>query len=236
MRALFAFGILYPAAINGLQVSMKSSDCRKTEVSRRSFVSAFVSTATALSIPAVSNAGIDVNTLKALPVEGDNSGVTTRLRQIEAEKNRPEDTVDKVWEKLEDGVQFREYREGRGEAVVQDGSKVGVEMTIRCKSFSTAQEPGGIKYFTTKDDTEFNEIAFTVGSGQILPELEEGMKGMKKGAVRRIEVPTQYVYAARKANQLPLPSDKNKDGKRRFENLFKTDATLIFEVLVTRVK
>ena len=59
---------------------------------------------------------------------------------------------------------------------------------------------------------------------------------MKKGSVRRIEVPTQYVYAAKKADQLPLPSDKNKDGKRRFDSMFKTDATLIFEVLVTRVK
>lgn len=58
---------------------------------------------------------------------------------------------------------------------MQEGSRVGVEMTIRCKSFSTQQDPGGVKYFSTKEDTEFNEIAFTVGSGQILPELEEGM-------------------------------------------------------------
>ena len=79
-------------------------------------------------------------------------------------------------------------------------------------------------------------MAFTVGNGEILAQLEEGMKGMKRGSVRRIEIPTQYVYAAKKADQLPLPSEKNKDGKRRFENLFKTDATLIVEVLVTRIK
>ena len=116
------------------------------------------------------------------------------------------------------------------------GSKVAVEMSIRCKSFATANEPGGVKYFSTKDDTDFNELAFTVGSGEILPGLEEGMMGMKKGAIRRIEVPSTMVFPAKKAGQLPLPSEKNKDGKRRFESLFKTDATLLFEVLVTRIK
>ena len=118
--------------------------------------------------------------------------------------------------------------------VVQNGSKVAVEMTIRCKSFSTVDEPGGIKYFSTKDDTDFNEVAWTVGSGDLLPGLEEGMMGMHRNALRRIEVPSTMVFAAKKATQLPLPTTK--DGKRRFESLFKTDATLLFEVLVTRVK
>lgn len=107
-------------------------------------------------------------------------------------------------------------------------------MTIRCKSMSTVNEPGGLKYFSTKEDTEFNELAFTVGSGEILPALVEGMIGMHKNGLRRIEVPSTMVYSARKAGQLPLPTTK--DGKRRFENLFKMDGTLLFEVLVTRIK
>ena len=107
-------------------------------------------------------------------------------------------------------------------------------MTIRCKSFSTANEPGGLKYFSTKEDTEFNELAWTVGSGMLPEGLEEGMMGMHKNSLRRIEVPSTMVYAANKLNQLPVPTTK--DGKRRFENLFKTDATLLFEVLVTRIK
>jgi FKBP-type peptidyl-prolyl cis-trans isomerase 2 len=99
---------------------------------------------------------------------------------------------------------------------------------------ATATEPGGLKYFSTKDDTKFNELALTVGSGELLPGLEEGMMGMHKNGLRRIEVPSTMVYPARKANQLPLPTTK--DGKRRFENLFKMDGTLLFEVLVTRIK
>lgn len=107
-------------------------------------------------------------------------------------------------------------------------------MTIRCKSFSTANEPGGLKYFSTKDDTEFNELAWTVGSGELPASLEEAMMGMHRNALRRIELPSVQAFSAKKANQLPLPTTK--DGKRRFDNLFKTDATLLFEVLVTRVK
>lgn len=107
-------------------------------------------------------------------------------------------------------------------------------MTIRCKSFATANEPGGLTYYSTKEDTDFNELAFTIGSGEILPALEEGMMGMRRGGLRRIEVPTTMIYGAKKAGQLPIPTTK--DGKRRFENLFKTDATLLFEVLVTRIK
>jgi FKBP-type peptidyl-prolyl cis-trans isomerase 2 len=118
--------------------------------------------------------------------------------------------------------------------VVQAGSKVAVEMTIRCKSFSTANDSGGVKYYSTKDDEEFNELAFVVGSGEMAPGLEEGLMGMHKNALRRIEVPSTMVFSAKKEGQLPLP--QTKEGKRRFESLFKTDATLLFEVLVTRIK
>lgn len=186
--------------------------------------------------PQNANAGIDPNTLKQYQVEGDISGSQQRLRQLEVEKNRPEDTMNIPFEDLPSGVSYREYREGNGETIVQNGSKVAVEMTIRCKSFATANDPGGLKYFSTKDDTAFNELAWTVGSGELLPGLEEGMMGMHKNAIRRIEIPSTMVFAARKEGQLPLPKESNKDGKRRFENLFKTDATLLFEVLVTRIK
>lgn len=118
--------------------------------------------------------------------------------------------------------------------MVEKGSKIAAEMSIRCQSFSTANEPGGVKYFTTKGDTEFNEIAWTVGSGELPPGLEEAMMGMHKNGLRRIVLPSTAVFQARNDNQLPQPTTK--DGKRIYERLFKTDATLLFEVLVTRVK
>merc|ERR1711865_194958 len=109
-------------------------------------------------------------------------------------------------------------------------------MGIRCLSFSTADEPGGRKLYSTKTDTAFNEIAWTVGSGELFPGLEEGMMGMHRNAVRRIEVPSVMIFEANKNGQLPLPSEKNKDGKRVLDRLFKTDATSLIEVLVTQIK
>lgn len=216
------------------------SSISTTSSSRRSFFTkiapALILTPALITNPEIASAGIDPNALKILQVEGDATGAATRLRQLQEEKVRPEDTIQKPFEDLSGGVSFREYREGKGEAVVQNGSKVAVEMTIRCKSFATNNEPGGLKYFSTKDDTDFNEVAWTVGSGELPPGLEEAMMGMRKNAVRRIELPSTMVFAAKKNNQLPLPKATNKDGKRRYDNLFKTDATLLFEVLVTRIK
>mmetsp|Transcript_40585 Transcript_40585/g.45344 ORF Transcript_40585/g.45344 Transcript_40585/m.45344 type:complete len:284 (+) Transcript_40585:102-953(+) len=211
---------------------------------RRSFVNSLLKTtsagvtfATAMSAmkPTVANAGIDPDMLKNLSVQGDASGSAQRLRQIESIQRPPSDTIDEPYQDLPSGVSYREYREGKGNAVVQPGSKVAAEMTIRCKSFSNAKNPGGVKYFSTQTDTEFNELAWTVGNGELPPGLEEAMMGMRRNAVRRIEVPSTQVFDARNKNQLPLPTTK--DGKKLFEErLFKTEATLLFEVLVTRVK
>lgn len=66
-------------------------------------------------------------------------------------------------------------------------------------------------------------------------ELEEAMLGMKRGSLRRIEIPSVAVFKARNAGQLPVPSARNQDGQRRFVNLFKTDATLLFEILVKSI-
>mmetsp|Transcript_20056 Transcript_20056/g.29744 ORF Transcript_20056/g.29744 Transcript_20056/m.29744 type:complete len:251 (-) Transcript_20056:414-1166(-) len=246
--ALFLTGLAYTEAFSGLSTSKghissslngANSNNEEDVNNRRSFLVQSAASASSILLLTNSanpaNAGIDPLALKALPVEGDTTGATTRMRQIETVNGpRPEDSKDIAFEKLPSGASYREYREGKGEATVGNGSKVAVEMTIRCVSFATANEPGGVKYFSTKADTEFNELAWTIGDGELPPELEEGMAGMRKGGVRRIELPSTVVFAARKNNQLPQPTTK--DGKRVFERLFKTDATLLLEVLVTRIK
>lgn len=221
--------------------SLFSSSSRRNFIDQTAAVAA-TTVSTILAAPQIANAGIDPNALKNLQVEGDTSGIKTRMTQIENLNNNydPNDLVDIPFTKLSSGVSYREYREGKtteGAPVVQPGSKVAVELTIRCKSFATANDPGGVKYFSTKKDTDFNELAWTMGDGTNSAGLEEGMIGMHKGGLRRIEVPSTMVFEARNNGQLPLPSEGNKDGKRLFEQrLFKTDATLLFEVLVTRIK
>lgn len=94
-----------------------------------------------------------------MPVEGDTTGARSRLQQIESANGpQPDDEKDIAFEKLPSGSSYRQYREGKGDAEVKNGSKVAIECTIRCQSFATANEPGGLKYFSTKTDTEFNEL------------------------------------------------------------------------------
>ena len=62
------------------------------------------------------NAGIDPSLLKSLPVQGDESGASQRLRQIESIQRPASDLVDVPFNELPSGVSYREYREGKGEA------------------------------------------------------------------------------------------------------------------------
>ena len=85
------------------------------EASRRDILSAAL-LPLLVCAPKAAEAGIDPSLLRNLPVEGDSGGVAMRLRQIEAVQRPESDLVDKPWEELSDGVQYREYREGKGDA------------------------------------------------------------------------------------------------------------------------
>jgi len=145
------------------------------------------------------------------------------------------DTAEVEFTELPSGVSYREYRAGKGSRSVKPGAEVTVEMTIRCKSFATANDPGGVKYYSTQQDAPERSLTWTIGDGRLPPGLEEGMAGMRRGSIRRIELPSVQVFAARDAGQLPIPSKTNADGLRRFSNLFKTKADLLFEVLVDKI-
>jgi len=188
-------------------------------------------------------AGIDPSALRNLPVEGDAAGAAQRLRQLEQQQTATPQNVEFI--ELPSGVSYGDFRLGRGDAVVQPGSRVAVELTIRCRSLATRDEPGGRKYFSTAQDTDFNELAFTVlggGGGDdnsnesvlIFPELQQALLGMRRNGIRRVVVPSTVAYRARNNGQLPLPTTK--DGQRYFEQIFKSDASLLIEVLVTRIK
>eukprot|EP00588_Corethron_pennatum_P018586 CAMPEP_0194306998 /NCGR_PEP_ID=MMETSP0171-20130528/3917_1 /TAXON_ID=218684 /ORGANISM="Corethron pennatum, Strain L29A3" /LENGTH=264 /DNA_ID=CAMNT_0039058867 /DNA_START=19 /DNA_END=813 /DNA_ORIENTATION=+ len=198
-----------------------------TSLSRRIFVSQVAGSGVILFLPRDAVAGIDVSSLSNVPLDGDATGAATRLKQLQAQGLSSPKT-------LQSGVIYTEIRSGKyGSFFVKRGSTVCAEMSIRCKSFATADEPGGLKYFSTEQDTDSNELTWQIGSGDFPKGLEEGMMGMQLNAARRITVPSQQVIAARNIGQLPRA--KNEDGKRIYDNLFKTDATLTFDVFLTAI-
>jgi hypothetical protein len=89
---------------------------------RRSFVKsllvgvAALGTTTTLLPSTPANAGIDPTLLRSYQVEGDVSGTAQRLKQIEEIQKPASDTQNIPYEKLASGVEYREYREGKGDA------------------------------------------------------------------------------------------------------------------------
>jgi len=77
---------------------------------------------------------------------------------------------------------------------VGKGTRVAVQMTGRLPASATKDAPGGLQFFNTKN-TDIQELGWRIGeSGNIVPGLEEGMMGMRKGELRRIIVPGERAY------------------------------------------
>ena len=170
-------------------------------------------------------------TAQAIEVKNLNDEVA-KLKQVQDAL----DARDIPFEDLPSGVSYREFRDGKGEKRVAPGSEVIVEMTLRCKKLATQKEPGGVTYYSTAKDTSSGVMSWTIGDGSMIPGIEEAMLaqgGMRRNAIRRIEVPSTQIFKARREGQLPLQKDA--DELRLTKNLWKTEATMIGEVKVNKI-
>jgi hypothetical protein len=136
------------------------------------------------------------------------------------------DGADIEFTPLKSGGSFREFRPGRGEKTVAPGDVVTLDLILRAEKLSTTKEVGGIKYL------DLRGYIATLGADppQLPPELEEGIVGMRKGAIRRVEVPSTAIYRARKSGSLPIDMTQKNTAR-----VFKTDATSIAEVKVNSI-
>lgn len=179
----------------------------------------------ALGVPLQAQA-IDVTQVKNLNDE------VAKLKQVQDAL----DARDVPFEDLASGVSYREFRDGKGDRHVAPGSEVVVEMTLRCKKLATQKEPGGVTYYSSAKDTPGGYLGWVIGDGTMIPGIEEAMLaqgGMKRNAIRRIEVPSTQIFKARREGQLPIQKDA--DELRLTKNLWKTEATMIGEVKVTKI-
>ena len=234
-----AFSILTPSSPSSLSLSyQKVSNNLKIKLSHLCPAAAIFSISTLMNI--LPSYAIDPSQLAFISQDQTvltSSGKKSLVEELEKYQKIQAvlDTAEVEFIELPSGVSYREYRAGKGSRSVKSGAEVTVEMTIRCKSFATANDPGGVKYYSTQQDVPERSLTWTIGDGRLPPGLEEGMAGMRRGSIRRIELPSVQVFAARDAGQLPLPSKTNADGQRRFSNLFKTKADLLFEVLIDKI-
>ncbi|CAB1110224.1 unnamed protein product [Ectocarpus sp. CCAP 1310/34] len=140
---------------------------------------------------------------------------------------------------LENGLQFKDAKVGTGRAVT-DGDRVvfdweGYTIGYNGNLFESNRGPKGGDFDKDKDSSRF-----VVGSGTIIPGLEEGIKGMQAGGVRQIVVPPELGYPEgdRKHDRVgPKPSTFS--GTRALDFVLSNpgyiDKTLLFTVKVVRV-
>ena len=156
---------------------------------------------------------------------------------------------------VEDGVSYREYRVGNGDTIVSDGSRVGLEMTVRCSTVTSANEPNGAMIYSTSRDDDLGELLVKVGSGALPASIEkvrasrednitdscinlcrslQSLAGMSKGGQKRIYLSSERAYEWKNSGNLPMP--KGDREKRIVDRVFKGKADLIVEVKVARVR
>lgn len=100
--------------------------------------------------------------------------------------------------------------------------------------------PKALFYDTKSNDPDgFGEgtpLLFVVGDGTVLPGLENGILGMRRGGIRRIIVPAAVGYGAFPGLE-PQPFTEME--RRTLDSVVKNprrDSTVLFDVKVERVR
>lgn len=110
------------------------------------------------------------------------------------------------------GVTYRDLRVGSG-AVVRDGDVVTVQLT----GWVGKQGPGSAAFLDTR--REGHPVKFLVGTPQVLPGWNEGVRGMRAGGKRLLKIPPELGM-----------------GARGFEYAVPANATLVFLVELLEVR
>lgn len=181
--------------------------------------------------------------LTMLPIDEARAGIDATVLQKYVETQAALDGADVSFTELPSGVSYREFRTGRGEKTLSNGKTVTCKLTARAKTLFTPKDPGGVKFYDSKIDSPDKDAegqgvltwVFGAEDSPVPVGLEEAMTGMKRGAIRRVDVPSVQIYRARKDGRLPAPAKKSEEENRIYGKMFKTTGDTIFEVLVERI-
>lgn len=94
------------------------------------------------------------------------------------------------------GLQFKDYKPGTG-ATPKEGDRVTLEWTgvtvgYQGRYFETRNKPKGGAF---ADDGFLQEpLAFAIGDGTVIPGIDEAVRGMSPGGIRRVIVPEELGY------------------------------------------
>jgi len=137
-----------------------------------------------------------------------------------------------AYKKLDDGVIYADLRTGSGADVAGKGSRVNLQWVLRKSN----------GYFV--DSSEVNNsvpFIFTIGDGTAIQGVDEGVRGMKVGGVRRLLIPPSlaYVDGLEDGKPGPLPVGFGpRQQMRRVQNVRKDvpGEYVYLEVQLTRMR
>ena len=99
------------------------------------------------------------------------------------------------FEQASSGLQFKDYRVGTGvkpaagDRVLIDWT--GVTVGYQGRYFEARNKPKGGAF---EGDGFLSYLAFDVGDGSVIPGVDEAVRGMQTGGIRRIIVPAELSY------------------------------------------
>jgi hypothetical protein len=130
-----------------------------------------------LALPAVASAATSLP--KSLP-EDSRQG-TAALAEMDSQAPVPRE----AYKKLDSGVVYADLRPGSGADIVKDGTRVNLQWVLRRSNgyFVDSSEKNGSVPFI-----------FTLGDGTAIQGLDEGVRGMTQGGVRRVLIPPSLAY------------------------------------------
>jgi hypothetical protein len=137
-----------------------------------------------------------------------------------------------AYKKLGSGVIYADLRPGSGDDAAKAGSRLNLQWVLRKSN----------GYFV--DSSERNDsvpFIFTVGDGNAIVGLDEGVRGMKTGGVRRILIPPSLAYVKGLEDDMPGPIPTGfgpRQQMRRVQNIRKDvpGEYIYLEVQLTRLR
>jgi FKBP-type peptidyl-prolyl cis-trans isomerase len=230
--------------VNGL--SQQPTTTTTTTTTRRNVIQkgaiSFFTTATAFTLgtttaTATATAASDTTTSSSMTTSAttDNNGKPKEF--INVGQQAPPPDGENAFITLENGVKIKDFKVGMtndNNTVTPTSQSVMVQCTGRLLNLN------GVVFYSTKNNNPdgFGPVPLTLnlGKGEIIPGLESGMVGMKKGSIRRIIIPPDLAYS-NYPNLEPKPVSTI--DQRALDSVVKNtrrDATIMFDVQVERFK
>lgn len=138
-----------------------------------------------------------------------------------------------AYKKLPSGVVIADLRPGGRDGVVKEGSRVNLQWVLR--------KSNGYFVDSSQVANEGVPFIFTVGDGTAIVGVDEGVRGMASGGVRRLLIPPSLAYVQGLEDGKPGPLPKGfgpRQQMRRVQEVRKDvpGEYVFLEVQVTRVR